>query len=448
MIQIKRSFIKALCLLYPFFCVSQNWEISTLASLPEGVSNNAVESCVVDGVPFVYSFSGIDSTKIYSGIHLKSWKYNTVTDEWIAIDPLPDELGKIAAGASRVNDVIYIIGGYNVFEDGSEKTSSKVHRYDILTDTYLPDGADIPVATDDHVQAVWRDSLIFVVTGWSNTTNINNVQIYNPIEDAWRAGTPVPNNDSYKSFGASGAIVGDTIYYFGGAGSFGAFPVQEHFRKGVINPDNPTAIRWSVGTIANNSVGYRIGATSIGEHIYWIGGSGITYNFDGIAYNGTGGVPPLNRILRFNTTTEEVDIDNYNLIPMDLRGIASVDDTVKYIVGGMVENQKVSNQLFKLTWKGDQTTSISNVLSSPFKIHLSPNPVKDILNLSIFSKTNTKVEVVIYNELGQLVKQLSSSLNVGENNLKLEMDSFHNGWHLLSIETNRGRVIEKLLIAK
>ena len=118
-----------------------------------------------------------------------------------------------------------------------------MHRYDIISNTYLADGKNIPVATDDHVQAVWRDSLIYLITGWSNTGNIPDVQIYNPSLDAWEVGTAIPNNHFYKSFGASGTISGDTIYYFGGASS-GSFGPQNQLRKGVINPQEPIQIDW------------------------------------------------------------------------------------------------------------------------------------------------------------------------------------------------------------
>ena len=101
---------------------------------------------------------------------------------------------------------------------------------------FLADGAPIPVPIDDHVQAVWRDSLIYVVTGWSDTRNVPNVQIYNPTEDKWIEGTSVPTGVQFESFGTSGTILGDTIFYYGGA-SFGfRFPVQNTLRKGVIDP--------------------------------------------------------------------------------------------------------------------------------------------------------------------------------------------------------------------
>ena len=64
--------------------------------MPERVSNNAVTVATVNGVPYVYSFSGIDSTKSCDGDHLRSFRYNTESNEWERIADLPDGLrGKI-----------------------------------------------------------------------------------------------------------------------------------------------------------------------------------------------------------------------------------------------------------------------------------------------------------------------------------------------------------------
>ena len=174
---------------YSCCCVSSFAQITEMSPMPERVTNNAVVEGFVNGVPYVYSFAGLDSTKTYSGINLRSFRYNTQTDEWESIAPLPDTLGKIAASASRIGDIIYIIGGYHVLANGSEISSDKVHRYNTQTNEYLTDGAPIPTPIDDQVQVVWRDSLIYVVTGWSNTNNTNKVQIYNPTTNQWMQGT-------------------------------------------------------------------------------------------------------------------------------------------------------------------------------------------------------------------------------------------------------------------
>ena len=192
-----RTFLCSIFILLTFPAIIHA-QLQELSPMPERVCNNAVAEGFVNGVPYVYSFAGIDSTKLFSGIHLRSFRYNTQTDTWETIPPLPDDMGKIAASANRIGDIIYIIGGYHVFGNGSEISSEKVHRYNTQTNSYLSDGAPIPVAIDDQVQAVWRDSLIYVVTGWSNSQNVTNVQIYNPVTDEWTQGTPTPNENSYQ----------------------------------------------------------------------------------------------------------------------------------------------------------------------------------------------------------------------------------------------------------
>lgn len=356
----------------------QFWQITPLAEAPELVTNNAVAEGFVNGVPYIYTFGGLDSTKLYTGIHLRSYRYNTMTNVWDTIAALPDTLGKIAAGANRVKDKIYIIGGYHVYANGGEASSDKVHIYDVNSNTYLADGANIPVAIDDQVQAVWRDSLIYVITGWSNTGNVSAVQIYNPSSDNWQAGTSVGNNNTFRSFGASGAIVGDTIYYFGGASMAGSFNVQTYFRRGIINPANPSQITWSSFTWMGLN-GYRMAATTALGKVFWLGGSNVTYNYNGISYNGTGGVSPNHRSLSYDRSDHSFEVEfGYNF-PMDLRGIGNVSDTVKYLVGGMEMGQTVSHETLRLNLNTDSVImSVPIVpIQETINFSLSPNPATE-----------------------------------------------------------------------
>ncbi len=347
-----------------------NWV--EMAPMPEPVSNNAVTSATVNGTPHVFSFGGIDASKDWFGIHLKAFRYNTDTDVWDTIPPLPDlNGGKIAAAASTVKNKIYIIGGYHVASNYSETSSNKVHIYDPETNTYLADGTPIPIPIDDQVQAVWRDSLIFVVTGWSNTGNVANVQIYNPSTNSWQTGTSVPNSTNWKVFGGSGAIVGDTIYYAGGARSTGSFAAVSFFRKGYINPDNPAEITWT-GYDAPLALGYRMGAAVWNAQPLWIGGSDVTYNFDGIAYNGSGGVPALDRITRYDPVTGQLS-QVFGVMPpvMDLRGIGELGGNAYLIAGGMAENQEVTDRTILLT-----INNLTDVRypTAPPGVSVYPNP--------------------------------------------------------------------------
>lgn len=391
-----KNTITLLLLFITFQLTSQTF--SELPSMPEPVSNNAVTSAMVNGVPHVYSFSGIDSTKIFSGIHKRAFRYNTLTQVWDVIAPLPSGNGRIAAGASTVKNKIYIMGGYEVFANGGEASFDNTHIYNPETNSYEPDGAPIPVPIDDHVQAVWRDSLIYVVTGWSNTGNVPDVQIYNPSDDTWMVGTSVPNNTLYKVFGAAGVITGDTIFYLGGAKMQTNFPISNYLRKGVIDPNNPTDITWS--TVDNAiGIGYRPAAWEIYEgEIIWLGGSETTYNYNGIAYNGTGGVEPRTTWYRYNYNYFQLFMPNtWNAMPevMDLRGIANVDDDYAIIAGGMIANQTVSDKVFAIN--PYQLLSNNNISNSNIKI--SPNPAIDFFTI----EKEGKFDVELWSTSGQLI---------------------------------------------
>lgn len=345
--------------------VCQTWQWTEMEAMPFATSNNAVCEAIVGGNEFVYSFGGIGTGKTYADIHLRSFKYTVSTNTWEEIDPLPDALTKIAAGASFVKDKIYILGGYHVYSNGNEISSNKVHVYNPQTDAYEPDGSPIPVPIDDHVQCVYNDSLIFVVTGWSNSGNVPNVQIYDPSFDTWQVGTSTPNDFYYTAFGASGHIIGDTIYYHGGA-SGGSFGARNYLRKGFINPMDPTDITWLPFESASGINGYRSACSGDGSIVFWVGGSSVSYNYNGIAYNGSGGVAPSARIIHYKANSQQyVDEDNQPFGIMDLRGIAKLSNNRWVICGGMDSTQTVKSQTYMIE---NNTLSTADEHSVSFQV--------------------------------------------------------------------------------
>jgi N-acetylneuraminic acid mutarotase len=389
-----------------------------MADMPMPISNNAVSQAVVSGVPYVYSFAGIDSTKIYSGINLKSFRYNTQTDRWDSLPDLPDVIGKIAAGASTVKNKIYIIGGYSVAANGTETSSDKVHIFNPVTNQFEADGSPLPLAIDDHVQGVYKDSLIYVITGWSNTNNRTNVQIYDVVNDNWLSGTPVPNFGQFKSFGSSGVIYKNTIYYFGGASAASGFPIQNNLRIGAIDSLDPTQISWRDTVLSPNLVGYRMAAAVIDDVLNWIGGADQTYNYDGLAYSTGQGVPPNNRRLRIHPGDLSYDSDTSLTIPypMDLRGIAETGSETFYLAGGMEANQTVSSKTLKLEYV-NLFNEPEEILESR-KLNVYPSPARDILYLekpleAAFEISNAAGQVVMREETGMFKSINISSLEAG-----------------------------------
>jgi N-acetylneuraminic acid mutarotase len=418
----------------PILCAQIDWEWELLPFMPEAVSNNAVSQGYSGDTLCMYSFTGIASGLEPDDIHLKSFRYNTITEEWQQLPDVDDFRGKIAAGASTVDNVIYIIGGYHVFPDLSETTSPKVHRFDPEANTWLEDGADIPTPVDDHVQVVWRDSLIYTVSGWSQNTNVSDVQIYNPAEDSWTAATPVPANNNFRHFGGSGTIIGDTIYYYGGTQisgfSFNATPLM---RKGVINPDDPTQVEWELLDNCPFGNGYRMAATSYQNRAVWIGGAATSYNFDGLAYSNGAGVEPIPEIRSYDP---ESFIWNSTMPTpfqvMDLRGIARESGNSWIIAGGMATNQQVSNAAYRIT---RTPVSVKEHKQLPFSVAQSGSQFR----LKFEQTLRGKLEVYSLKGIRLIQKPFSG------NSVFTDLANRPAGLYVLKVQTAEGLAIKKVI---
>ncbi len=339
-------------------------------------------------------------------MHSKAFRYNTISQIWDVLPPVPDSLGGVvAASASTLQNKIYLIGGYKAYEDGHEISSTQLHIFDPVNNTYSP-GANVPIEIDDHVHFTFGDSLIYIIAGWTSSVGnfggyTNAVQIYNVNTNTWTAGTPVPNNSNYTAFGATGTLTGNTIYYIGGARS-SSFTLSNNLRKGIINPNDPTDISWSIEDTNPGDKIYRGAVINVGSKLFCIGGSAVPYNYDGLAYSDGSGVEPAYRILEYNSFSELwAEHTSTPIGKMDLRGLAKIDDYNFIQAGGMEGEQVVSNRPFLLTFDPSYisiTDSLNISVANPsgqiaFRIH--PNPVSDMLH---FEQTfGEKIPFEIYN---------------------------------------------------
>lgn len=385
------------------------WSWEERAPLPMPTANNAVCAGVVDGDPRVYSFGGIGAGLDRTAIHRKAYRYSTLSDSWTVLPELPDTSGKIASAANVVNGVAYVIGGYHVLAGSPfELSSDRVHRFDLGSEQWLADGAPVPIAIDDQVQAVWRDSLIYVITGWSNTTNVAAVQIYDPAMDAWGAATSVPNNNLYKVFGASGTIIGDTIFYYGGASLGSNFPAQDELRKGVIDPGDPTTITWSPA-VPTGRPRYRTACGSFAERPFWVGGSAVSYNYDAVAYNGSGVVSPSGDLAVLDGAGGTLHAFPAAAAPMDLRGLGELPSIGFHVCGGIGADAEVlaANWLVRPT--------VGMVDMSPARLKVYPVPSQGLVHMAV----PEELRVARYTVQDALGKEVRSGVWSGQRTMDL-----------------------------
>jgi hypothetical protein len=310
------------------------------------VTNNAVAALEKDGHTVFYSFYGMDSTKRWSGVHNKVFRVDPESGESSVAGVVPDA-GRLAASASVIGNKAYLAGGYAVFESGKEKSSDHLFIFDPKTESFTR-GASLPLPIDDHVQGVWREQLLFVLSGWTDSLNTNAVQVYDPGANQWQLATPLPEESGGKVFGASGLIVGDTIYFLGGATFAKYYPPSRSFYKGIIDPLNPLRINWLHAGEYPGAYRYRSTAFRSGDRIIFAGGSNETYNYDGISYDGKKPVEPNDTQLLYSIRTGRFTTLSSSLHTMDLRNAATTAAKETYVVGGMTTGQRVSDKVRKI----------------------------------------------------------------------------------------------------
>lgn len=330
------------------------------------------------------------------------------------------------ASASYINGIVYIVGGYEVYPNGNELSVDLVHRFDCETNQFLSNATSLPTAIDDHVYGVWRESLLTFVTGWSNTGNVAQVQLHNPTINQWESQNQIWNFSRYSSFGASGVIVADTIFYLGGAASSFGFPLQPVIRQGEIDPLDPLNITWTDMYIDTSLSLYRGAALSIDGIPTWIGGSNNTYNYNGLAYDGSGGVNSSEKIIQY--LSGALSSNGCSTVKMDLRGTAWFPEHGELsISGGMGQNQEVSSQLVRLNIAKLSADYLEYNDHLP-KIFPNPNNGQCII------ESARKFDLIVYDINGSEIESIAS--------IKCKKLNLGNGIYILQISTDEKCIIE------
>jgi len=308
-------------------------------ALPHPVANNAIAAIVSESGASVYSMLGIDSTKEWSGIVNWAFRWNVGGDAWEVLPPVPGP-GRLAATAEANRGRVYLFGGYTVAADGSEKSVANVDVFDPRTEQWSS-AAPFPLPVDDAISGVWRDSLIYLVSGWHDTDNVPDVQIYDPAADSWSTATSIPGT---RVFGHAGAIAQNTIVYLGGANTRGEQPrflIENSAWRGDIDPDNPTSIEWTQLPPPPWAPLYRAAAVAIGRFVVFAGGTDNPYNYNGMGYDGNP-AEPKKAVFAYDVERGEwVEFQGLKTATMDHRAIAFTGNHL-VIVGGMESDQRVT----------------------------------------------------------------------------------------------------------
>ena len=169
-----------------------------LAPLPE--PRDHLAAVALDGR--LYAVAGAPGWLAGQQTSVTLWVYDPERDLWERRAPLP--LGRAAHAAVAVGGKLYVVGGV-----GPEP--QRALAYDPATDSWT---VLAPMSRPrEHLAAAAIDGLIYVVGGrWSDTGNVNLLEVYDPASDTWRALAPMPTPRG----GLAAAAVGARLYVTGG----------------------------------------------------------------------------------------------------------------------------------------------------------------------------------------------------------------------------------------
>ncbi|MEX0608836.1 MAG: kelch repeat-containing protein [Balneolaceae bacterium] len=333
-------------------------EWSAGEKLPLEISNNAVASAEVNGEWQLYTFLGLEKGKAIGDISTFSATFNPETSVWTELPVVPDEIGRLGSTAQTANGSIYIFGGYTVDESGAEISTHEVFKFNPANDTY-EQVADMLIPVEDAVSLVYQDRYIYLVSGWNNTNNVSNVQVYDTQTNSWEHATPYPGP---PVFGHSGGIVGNKMVLSDGVQAKvddgeRIYMMSPGSIKGEIDTADHSIINWVRIKQHPGKARYRmasIGIDSPVEMVLFVGGTSNPYNYNGIGYNAQPSFPD-SAVFAYRLDTDEwVNLGNQPSPTMDHRGIARSGNDY-YVLGGMNGSQQVSDQVhkFKLHIKND-----------------------------------------------------------------------------------------------
>jgi N-acetylneuraminic acid mutarotase len=297
----------------------------------------------------IFTFYGLGTGKTYRDIAKDVHAFSPAKNQWRQVTNIPVSQGVLASAAVSVNNKIYLAGGYSVASTGDEKSTPDLFEFDPMTESFKL-VSQIPIPVDDSVLLAWRDRYLVFVSGWHDTGNVKDVQLFDLQDKKWRKASQYPGDGV---FGHSGGIVGDSMVICDGVTAIkdakgkNQFAMSTRCFRGDLNSNDPMKIKWTELPKHPGAPVYRAAASGTlqtGARILFAGGANRAYNYDGIGYDG---VPVLasDKVFSYDLGKNEWQAHRSLIEPsMDHRALIEIDGKF-YMPGGMRDPQTVTNEV-------------------------------------------------------------------------------------------------------
>ncbi|MBQ4837814.1 Kelch repeat-containing protein [Pseudoalteromonas luteoviolacea] len=219
----------------------------------------------------LYAIGGFDATKA-NAWQVKSSVY-VMRDEgeaWQVGPELPIPMGESVYGA--LNGQIHVAGGRTMVD--GKLTDTDAHW--VLKKGHWSRAAPLPIASNSATSVVINEQW-YVMGGRINSLdfkNLDNLWRYDPKEDRWQSLAPMPQ----PSAGLASAVINGQIYVFGGEeytyvkNDKGKREMKTRTFDQIFRYD-PATQRWATESLTMTSTRHGLGAVSLGNQIYLLGGA-------------------------------------------------------------------------------------------------------------------------------------------------------------------------------
>ncbi len=321
--------------------------------LPEPRANNAVARLVIGDLDVWLSAAGLGAGKHWQDIRADAWLYRPGDRRWQVLPGLPDGVGRLGSHAVALAGQLVVIGGYSVDEHAHEVSTPALFALQLDPAPAWIELTRMPVPVDDAVALVHAQRWLYLLSGWSDTGNVNLVQRFDGMARQWTQVEPWPGA---PVFGHAGGLVGDRLVICGGA----RIHYPEHGpRQFVSSPEcwlatiratDSRRLDWKPIAAMPGPPRYRAGAAGArvqgADRVLFAGGSDRPYNYDGIGYDGEPAAA-LDTIVSFNLDLGVWECHGRAPAPsMDHRGLI-VDGEDLVLIGGLDRDRNASARVVR-----------------------------------------------------------------------------------------------------
>jgi 4-amino-4-deoxy-L-arabinose transferase-like glycosyltransferase/N-acetylneuraminic acid mutarotase len=318
-----------------------------ISSSPSARTNWAIAKTSGQQGLEVFAFYGLGTGKTYRDIDVHA--FSPSRNQWRLVTNIPVKQGVLASSAVSVNNKIYLAGGYSVASNGDEKSTPDLFEFDPMTESFKLI-SQIPIPVDDTVLLAWHDRYLVFVSGWHDTANVKDVQLFDLHDKKWLRASEYPGAGV---FGHSGGIVDDSMIICDGVTAIkdpkgkNQFAMSNRCFRGDLNINDPTQIKWTELPKHPGTSIYRAAASGTmltGVRVLFAGGANRPYNYDGIGYDGAP-VSASSKVFSYDLRKNEWQTHRSLSVPsMDHRALIEIDGKF-YMPGGMRDPQTVTNEV-------------------------------------------------------------------------------------------------------